>query len=99
MLRILVATDGSPHAIGAAKLTARFVRELREADVVLVNVGHIPNIALGSAGVGIVNLGALEEALQQAGRTALEKTAEALGGVGAVVRGMHRHGAPAGAVV
>ena len=99
MLRILVATDGSPHALGAAKLTARFVRELREADVVLVNVGHIPNIALGSAGVGIVNLGALEEALQQAGRTVLEKTAEALAGVDARVRRIYRQGDPAGEII
>lgn len=31
MMRMLVATDGSPHAIRAAELAARLVRELRDA--------------------------------------------------------------------
>ncbi len=42
MVRMLVATDGSAHALRAAGVAARLARELREATVALINVGHIP---------------------------------------------------------
>ncbi len=98
-MRMIVGTDGSPHAIGAAKLAARLVRELREAEVVLVNVGHIPTIALGGPGDGLVDLGALEEQLQHAGQTILEKTAEALAGIDTRVSRVYRRGDPAGEII
>ena len=99
MMRMIVATDGSSHAIGAAKLAARLVRELREAEVVLVTVGHIPTIALGGPGDGVVDLGSMEEGLQQAGQTILEKTAETLGGVDARISRVYRRGDPAGEII
>jgi ABC-2 type transport system ATP-binding protein len=36
VIRILVATDGSQHALTAARMGARLVRELREAEVGLI---------------------------------------------------------------
>ncbi len=41
-MRLLVATDGSPHATRAIELAARLARELREAEIILVTVGHLP---------------------------------------------------------
>ncbi len=99
MMRIVVATDGSSHAIGAAKLTARLVRELREAEVVLVNVGHIPMIAMGGPGEGFVDLGALEEGMRQAGEAILGETAKAFVGVDAGVSRVYREGDPAGEII
>ncbi len=99
MMRILVAADGSSHAIGAAKLAARLVRELREAEVVLVNVGHIPTIALGGLADGVVDLAALEEGLQRAGQTILDQTAKALAGIDARVSRVYRRGDPANEII
>lgn len=95
----LVATDGSPHAIGAAKLTARLVRELREAEVVLVNVGHIPTIAMGGPGEGLIDLGAMEEGMRQAGEAILGETAKAFAGIDARVSRVYRGGDPAGEII
>jgi nucleotide-binding universal stress UspA family protein len=73
MLRMLVATDGSAHATRAAELAARLAGELREAAVILVNVGHIPAVALGTPSAGIVDLRLLEESLEQAGHAILNE--------------------------
>ena len=80
-------------------MTARLVRELREAEVVLVNVGHIPPIAMGGPGEGFVNLGALEEGMRRAGQTILEQTAETLAGVDARVSRVYRRGDPASEII
>ncbi|HKV44680.1 MAG TPA: universal stress protein [bacterium] len=100
MMRMLVATDGSPHAIKAAELAARFARELRGAQVILVNVGHIPAIAIGGPSPDMmVDLGALEEGLEQAGQAILAQTQEAFGGVDVPVTRLYRRGDPAGEVI
>jgi nucleotide-binding universal stress UspA family protein len=99
MMRILVATDGSPHAIGAAKFSARLVRELREAEVVLVNVGHIPAVALGGLGEGYIDFSALEEGMKQAGEAILDETAKAFAGIDARVSRVYRIGDPAGEII
>lgn len=100
MMRILVATDGSQHAIRAADLALRLVRELKQADVV-VNVGHIPDVALGAAAVrgGSVDLGGLIESLDQAGQRILDQTAEVFSGVDIAVRRDYRTGDPAAEIV
>jgi nucleotide-binding universal stress UspA family protein len=102
MMRILVATDGSPHAIGAAKFTARLVRELRDArdaEVVLVNVGHIPAMAMGGLGDGYIDFAALEEGMKQAGDAILSETAKVFAGVDARVSRVYREGDPAGEII
>ena len=99
MMRILVATDGSPHAIGAAKWTARLVLEMRGAEVVLVNVGHIPAVALGGLGEGYVDFAALEDEMKQAGGAILGETAKAFAGCDARVSRVYREGDPAGEIV
>lgn len=100
-MRILVATDASQHAIRAAGLALRLVRELKQADVVVVNVGHIPDVALGASGVpgGSVDLGGLIESLDQAGRRILDQTAEVFSGVDITVRRDYRMGDPAAEIV
>jgi nucleotide-binding universal stress UspA family protein len=99
MMRILVASDGSPHAIGAAKWTARLVRELRDAEVVLVNVGHIPAVALGGPGEGYIDFAALEEGMRQSGEAILGETAKAFTGIDAQVSRVYRVGDPAGEII
>ncbi|HYM91819.1 MAG TPA: universal stress protein [bacterium] len=94
MLRILVATDGSAHALKAAELAARLARETRGAEVMLVNVGHIPTIALGGPGDGLVDFAAMEDALEQAGRAILDQTNKAFAGVDARVTRVYRRGDP-----
>jgi nucleotide-binding universal stress UspA family protein len=94
MLRIVVAADGSTHALKAAELAARLARETRGAEVMVVNVGHIPTIALGGPGDGLVDFAAMEEALEQAGRTILDQTMKAFAGIDARVTRVYRRGDP-----
>ena len=99
MMRVVVATDGSPHAIGAAKFTARLVRELRESEVVLVHVGHIPAMAMGGLGEGYIDFAALEEGMKQAGEAILSETAKAFAGIDDRVSRVYREGDPAGEII
>jgi nucleotide-binding universal stress UspA family protein len=99
MIRILVATDGSAHAMSAARLAARLVRELREAEVVLVNVGHIPALALGGPGTELVDFAALEEGMQRAGQAILKETAEVFSRINVPVNRVYRGGDPAGEII
>jgi nucleotide-binding universal stress UspA family protein len=95
MVRILLATDGSPHARRAAALAGRLVRELRQAEVVLVNVGHIPTIALGGSSAGImVDSRPLDEEFEKAGREILDETAGLLHGIDVPIQKQYRRGEP-----
>jgi len=98
-MRLLVATDGSPHAAHAAALAARLARELRDAEVVLIHVGHIPTAALAGPGAGaMVDFGALEDGLERAGETILAKTHEQFG-ADVRVTDCYRAGDPATEIV
>lgn len=100
MMRILVATDGSRHARRAAELAAHLVRELREAEVVLVNAGHIPAIALGGPGPDVmVDYGALEAGFEKAGQTILAETAAVFHGVDVPVTAQYRRGEPSHEII
>ena len=100
MIRMVVATDGSPHALRAAALAARLTRELREAEVILVNVGHIPMIALGGPGPEtFVDLGALEEGLERAGQEILDQAMQPFAGTGISVTRTYRTGEPAPEII
>jgi nucleotide-binding universal stress UspA family protein len=99
MMRMLLATDGSPHAIRTAELAARLVRELREAEVVLLNVGHIPTIAMAGPDEGVIDFQALEDGLRQAGESTLEETAKAFVGIVVRVTRLYRRGDPAGEII
>ena len=95
MMRILVATDGSPHAKRAAELAARLARELRSCEVVLVNVGHIPAIAMGGPGAdAMVDYKVLEEGFEKAGRAILEETKSAFHGTDVPLTTQYRRGEP-----
>ncbi len=95
MVRIVVATDGSPHAKRAAEVAARLARELRAATVVLVNAGHIPAIALGGPGADmLVDYSVLEEGFEKAGRAILDQTEAVFHGVDAPVTKQYRRGEP-----
>lgn len=101
MIRLLVATDGSEHAIRAAELALRLVRELKQAEVVAVNVGHIPEAAFGAAGVpgASVDMAGLIEGLDRAGQQILDRTEAVLAGADAPVRRDYRPGDPAAGIV
>lgn len=95
MMRILVATDGSPHARRAAELAARLARELRTAEIVLVNAGHIPAIALGGPGPDMmVDYSMLEEGFEKAGLAILAQAEAVFHGVDAPVTKQYRRGEP-----
>lgn len=100
MMRILLATDGSPHAMRAAAFAARLAREIGEVEVTLVNVGHVPSVALGGPGAGaMVDFGILEEGLERAGREILDTTAHEFAGVDAPIVKEYRRGDPAGQIL
>lgn len=95
MLRVLVATDGSPHANKTVQLAARLARELRSVEVVMIAVGHIPVLAYGSPQEGWVDFGALERSIEEEGLTILDKAVEAFAGVHPPVKRLYRQGDPA----
>ena len=96
MMCLLVATDGSEHAIHAAELALRLVRELKQTEVVVVNVGHIPEVAFAAAGTpgASVDMAGLIESLDRAGQQILERTASVFAGVNVPVRRDYRTGSP-----
>jgi nucleotide-binding universal stress UspA family protein len=101
MMRMLVATDGSPHSIRAAGLAARLARELHQAEVVLVNVGYIPVVALGG-GPGpdaLIDYGVWEEGLERAGQAILGRATEEFAGVDVPVSRVYRRGDAAEEIV
>jgi nucleotide-binding universal stress UspA family protein len=74
-VHVLVATDGSEHAIRAAAFAARLAGELKAAEVTLVSVGHIPSAALaGPAAGAMIDLEALETSLERTGKSILAET-------------------------
>ena len=100
MRRILIATDGSPHALRAAAFAARLARELREADVTLITVGHIPTVALVGPGAGaVVEYAAIDEALETSGKEILNTTRLEFAGVDVPVTSMYRRGDPAHEII
>lgn len=100
MMRILLATDGSPHALRAAAFVARLTREVREVQVTVVNVGHVPAVAFGGPGAGaMVDFGILEEGLERAGREILNNTVHELAGVDAPIVEEYRRGDPASQIL
>jgi len=99
-MRLLVATDDSSSALRAADLAARLCQELRQADVVLVNVGHIPTPAVEGPGPdALVDLGALAEGFERAGQAILRRTAQAFERSSVRVTHVYRQGEPAGEIL
>jgi len=94
MVRMLVATDGSPHAARAAALAARLAREMREAEVVLVNVGDLPTMTFGVLGHGVVDLSVLDDSLVHAGKAILHEAARVFDGSGVRVTPVFARGEP-----
>ena len=76
-MRLLVAADGLPRAKRAVEFAARFAGELREAEIILVNVGHIPVLTFAAPNaMAYVDLTRLEEALEQTGQQILGRRDE-----------------------
>jgi nucleotide-binding universal stress UspA family protein len=93
MLRILVATDGSPHAKRAAEFAAGLARELQASEVVLVNAGYIQAPAFGRPSM-MIGYGVLEEGIEKAGLAILEEAKTVFHGVDAPVTTLYRRGEP-----
>ncbi|HLJ58194.1 MAG TPA: universal stress protein [bacterium] len=99
-MKLLVATDGSPHAIRAAALAARLARELSKTEVFLVTVGHIPTFAMGGPGPdAMVDLEIVEQGLEQAGQGVLEQTKRQFEGISGSVTAAYRTGDPSAEIV
>jgi len=98
-VHLLVATDGSEHAMRAAAFAARLTRELPGAQVTLLNVGHIPSAALAGPAAGtMIDLGALETSLERAGASILAKTQQQFAGDVRVTQ-WYRSGDPANEII
>jgi nucleotide-binding universal stress UspA family protein len=94
-MRLLVAADGSPHAKRAVEFAARFARELREAEVILVNVGHIPVLTFAAPNaMAYVDLTRFEEALEQTGQQILDDALKMFAGLNVSVSRLYRGGDP-----
>src|SRR6516162_836913 len=99
-MRILVAADGSPHANRALDFAARLARELKEVEVTLINVGHIPISESPPLGTpGYVDYGAIEEALEMAGRQILADAAKPFAANDTRVTSIYRSGDPAAEII
>jgi len=92
-MQVVVATDGSPHAMRAAHWVARWGSGLGDIRVTLVNVGHIPTApGLGPGGQRPTAFAILAEEMEQIGTAVLAKAAEAFPGK---VTSVYRAGDPA----
>ncbi len=94
MMRILLATDGSPHALRAATFLARLAQEAREVELIVVHVGYAPAAAYGGLGSAAVDVVGLEEDLERAGREILEVTVREFGTVDAWITKEYLRGDP-----
>ena len=100
MIRMLVATDGSPHARKAAELAARLAGQLHSAEVMPLHVGQWPAIVFAAAaGSGMVDFAGLEAATEQAGRTILNETLQAFAKLDCAVAQIYRRGDPSGEIL
>jgi nucleotide-binding universal stress UspA family protein len=94
-VRLLVATDGSAHAQCAVALAAHLAGEMRDPEVVVVHVVHIPALAYGAA----AEYGALEESLEDAGRRYLGHAVEQFAALTVRVTALSRNGDPADEII
>ena len=93
-MRLVVATDGSPHAKKAVEYAARLTRELRETEILLVTVGHIPALAMADPGMPVLDITPLVEATERAGQQILEEAMAGFAGVTVPVKRIYRNGDP-----
>jgi nucleotide-binding universal stress UspA family protein len=100
MMRLFVAVDGSQGATKAIDTTVRLIRELHEAEVILVNVGYIPFVALAiPEATSYIDLTSVEQALERGGHDLLGQAARAFADLGVRVAQVYRKGEPARAIV
>jgi len=94
-MRIVVATDGSPDAKRAVQTASQFVRNLRTAEVILVNVGPIPALALTPPEAAMhVDVEPIAEALERGGHRILDQAAATFAEDHVSVTCVYRRGDP-----
>jgi len=99
-MRILAAADGSPHANRALDFAARLAGELRQVEVTLINVGHIPIAESPPVGMPVpMDFGSTEEALERAGRQILADAAKPFAANDTPVTPIYRSGDPAAEII
>jgi len=78
MFKVLVATDGSTHAMKAAQYAADMIAKMSEVTVTLVYVGQGSETVFPflDVGRGMVDQDALEQAVNEIGVEVLDKTAK-----------------------
>jgi nucleotide-binding universal stress UspA family protein len=99
-MRLLVATDGSAHALRAAALAARLAREMPKVEITVLNVGHIPAVVYGGAGAeAMADFTAIHDALDRDGQTILDATVREFADVDVPIARLYREGDPSRAIV
>lgn len=94
-MRLLVATDGSPHAQRAVALAVRLTGGMPNAEVVVLHVVHIPVLAYGAG----AEFGALDASLEEAGRRYLDQAVQQFTTAHVRVTTVSREGEPAQAIL
>jgi len=102
-MRLLVATDGSAHALRAARAAARLARDLREAEVVIVCVRHLTATEAATVGAtaatGYLDAIGVAAEVESNSERASASTAAVFDGSGASVTRQHPRGRPAAQIV
>jgi len=102
-MRMLVATDGSPHALRAARAAARLARDLRQAEVVVVCVRHLSAAEAATVGAtaatGYLDAVGVAAEVQSHAERASAATAAVFDGCGASVTRRQPRGQPAAQIV
>lgn len=104
VLRILVATDGSPHALRAGRAAAALAQAVQSAEVTVLTVAHAP---LGTVvGLGAVtasgmaaDYGGAAEAIFEEARATLDRTVEIFTAAGLAVTARLARGDPAAEII
>lgn len=80
MFKMLVATDGSTHALKAAEYAATLASRMNDVAVTLLYVGQASEAVFPflNLGHGTVDYNALEQAMNEQGLAVLDRTAKAL---------------------
>jgi nucleotide-binding universal stress UspA family protein len=97
-MKVLIATDGSPYALEAARFTGKLTRQLPDCEITVIHVVDITllSTAAGAApAMGAAASVVLSRELEEVAKVALEKTQSVLQALGFNVVLRREQGRPA----